>query len=96
MVKNLIALVTLQLQSKPNDPASKQLEYKQDYFSIIGYANMKGNTTITMTEARALSYKCKKMSVEKSIVIRKTPDERFGFVNSYRVDILDDVQFTMA
>lgn len=66
----------------------KQLQYKQDYFSIIGYANSKGIHNLTTSEAYKFSIDAKHLSQNLGKEIRKVPDERWGTVNSYHTDIL--------
>lgn len=70
---------------------SKQLEYKQDYYSIIAYANITGWKDITTSEAKTLGHYARKLSAERCIDVRVIPDERWGKLNSYHIDILKDV-----
>jgi len=65
-------------------------EYTQDYFSIIAFANTQGIKP-TVTEAQNYSRIAKKLSTNQEIEIKKIPDERWGFVNSYHISILKEV-----
>jgi len=84
MFKQLIPLLQIQQTSQ------KQLEYVQDYFSVIAYANIKGIKP-TITQAQAYSRVAKKLSIESNVEVRKVEDERYGYVNSYHKDILAKV-----
>lgn len=93
-------LTTLQVISETNCAIMKRLnqleekpriEYKQDYFTIIGYANYKGIKDIATSDAMKLSVQAKKISIENGKEIRKVPDERWGVLNSYHIDILKKV-----
>lgn len=68
----------------------KQLEYKQDYYSIIGYANMK-NIKIAFSDALRLGREAAKISKLKNLEVRRIPDERFGKVGSYHITILEEI-----
>lgn len=87
MVEKLIGLTTALLTNQ----SQSRLEYKQDYYSIIGYANFKGIADITTSEAKELSIEAKKLSIELEKEIRKIPDERWGHLNSYHITILEKV-----
>jgi len=73
-----------------NNNQSRQLEYKQDYYSIIGYAN-NIKLPIAFSEAIKLGKEAANISRENNIEIRKIPDERFGYVNSYHIEVLKKV-----
>lgn len=85
MVEKLIEAIPLLINNN-----QKQLEITQDYFSILAYCRVK-SLQITFTEAQIKGKQAKKISDEQLIEIRKVKDERFGYVNSYRVDVLDKV-----
>jgi transcriptional antiterminator len=87
MVEKLVTITTSLIQNQ----SAKQLEYKQDYFSVIGYANHIGYKDITYSESVRLSFKARQLSQETSKEIRKIPDERWGTVNSYSIEILERV-----
>ena len=70
--------------------ATKQIEFKQDYFSVKGYSSKQGQQ-LNFSEAITLGKIASKLSRERGVEIRTIEDERFGFVNSYHVDILDEV-----
>ncbi len=68
----------------------KQIEIRQDYYSILGYCRMK-NIELSFSDAIHYGKEATRISKEKNIDIRKISDERFGFVNSYSVNVLDKV-----
>lgn len=88
--KDIVKSVLLELLPMINNN-QKQLEYKQDYYSIIGYANSVGIKDLTFSEAVRLGKCAGQKSRDQEIEIRKIPDERFGKVNSYRIDVLQEV-----
>ncbi len=57
--------------------------------SIKGYNNLM-KLKLTFSECLTHGKKLTSLSNEKGIVIRKVSDERFGEVNSYSLDILDE------
>jgi len=62
---------------------------KEDYFSLVGYTSLNGiktNRSGLALHGRTL----KKMAVEKSLILKSIPDERWGKVNSYPVELLDE------
>ena len=93
MQETMKVMVTQQNQitailSQPNQP--KQLAYTQDYFGVIAFANTKGLKP-TITEAQQLGRMARAVSAAKGLEIRTMPDERWGKVNSYHVDVLREV-----
>jgi hypothetical protein len=70
--------------------SSKQIEYTQDYYSIQGYAKVKG-VKLSFSDAIRLGKECKTLSDMKCKEVRKVADERFGHVGSYHIDILKEV-----
>ena len=68
----------------------KQIEIRQDYYSILGYCRMK-NIELSFSDAIHYGKEATRISKEKNIDIRKISDERFGFVNSYSVNVLEKV-----
>ena len=62
---------------------------KEDSFSLVGYCRMKG-MTVARSELALHGKELKKIANRKGIKLEKIPDERWGFVNSYPVKILDE------
>jgi len=65
------------------------IEIKQDYFTILAYCRM-NNKTITFSEAIQKGKIATRLSKEKGFELRKTSDERYGYVNSYKESILKE------
>lgn len=91
LVEKLILSIPTIVKETVNAVSSqKQLEYIQDYYSVIGYAN-KNRIAVAFSDALKYGKEEKRLSVEKNIEVRKIADERWGEVNSYHVDILKEV-----
>jgi len=81
-IKALIPLI------QPQQPA--QIQFTQDYFSILGYCNV-NRIQLTFSEAIKFGKEAARLSREQNIEIREIPDERYGRVKSYKIDILNSV-----
>lgn len=88
LVKSMASIPAQIIQIANNQP--KQIEFKQDYYTIKGYAS-KNKMQLTFSEALKLGRECGKLSRERCAEIRKADDEQFGQVNSYHIDILKEV-----
>ena len=64
--------------------------YPEDYLTIAGYVRLK-NIQISRSVAQHLSRKAKKLSEARGAEIYRTRDGLFDTVDTYRIDILDDV-----
>jgi len=92
MVEKLVMAVTqIPAQMAQMQGNAPQLEYKQDYYTIKGYANKIGMTSLAFSDAMKLGKEAASISRADGYDIRKADDERFGVVNSYHVDVLDQV-----
>ena len=73
--------------SKPNQ---LQIEApKEDYFSLLAYCSLhhiKTNRSELAMHGRTL----RKMALNLGLELKKIPDERYGEVNSYPIEILED------
>jgi len=61
-----------------------------DYCTVRAYCNL-NRIKISEREARNLGIKAGKICRENSYKIGKVPDERHGQVNSYPIEVLDEV-----
>lgn len=61
------------------------------YNTIMEYLLMYGIDSLQLSQALMLSKDAAALSREQGYEIRKADDERFGTVNSYHVDVLDQV-----
>jgi hypothetical protein len=80
---NKILLTLIQNNSQ------KQIELKQDYFSLLGYMRYKNIDEARFSEMIVYGKEASKISRELGLEIRKIPDERFGQVNSYHISVLE-------
>ena len=62
---------------------------KQDYYSLMGYCSM-NKINITFSEAKKMGMDLRKLTLSESKEIRKVPDERWGYVNSYPLEVLEE------
>lgn len=86
--KNLISDLLKQLI--PIIDNRNKIDFIQDYYSILGYCNLK-NIKLTFSEAQRLGKKAAELSQISSIEVKKVQDERFGYVGSYHISILEKV-----
>jgi hypothetical protein len=71
-------------------PASLQIEQpKQDYYSLLAYCNVK-KIKVTHSESIMHGKHLKKVCSEKNVELRTIPDERWGKVNSYPAEVLEE------
>jgi hypothetical protein len=68
----------------------KQIEFTQDYFSILAYCKVKG-VQIAFSQAVRYGKEAARMTNIRGLDVRKIPDERFGTVGSYPVEVLNEI-----
>lgn len=68
---------------------SKMITVPNEYYTIAGYANLKGKK-IDVTRARQIGIYAGKLSRKYGYEIGHVSDARFGTINSYHLDILRD------
>lgn len=64
--------------------------YPTDFFSIAGYASLRG-INVDISKARILGCAASKMSKENGYDTGSVSDPRFGRVNTYHIDILKEI-----
>ena len=74
----------LEIKNKP------QINAPIEHFSIMGYCR-NIHKQISIEEAKTYGAKCRKMCNELGMVIGKVPDPRFGSVNTYPLDVLNQI-----
>lgn len=62
---------------------------KQDYFSLIGYTSLHKIKT-NSSELKKMGMDLRKIAIQRGKELHKIPDERYGQVNSYPVEILEE------
>ena len=69
---------------------SKITTHEEDYYTVAGFASLRG-LNINVNRANMLGRKASKLSREYGYDISKIKDPRFGTVNLYHTDILNEV-----
>ena len=70
---------------------SKQMTIDQHHYTIIGYANLMGIRGVSRDVAAGLGRKAAAMSRKQGYHIGKEYDAKYGMVNTYHVDVLQEV-----
>ena len=73
------------------DVESKQMTIDQHHYTIIGYANLTGIRGVSRDAAARLGRKASAMSRKQGYHIGKEYDAKYGMVNTYHVDVLQEV-----
>ena len=70
---------------------SKQMTIDEHHYTIIGYANLTGIRGVSRDVAARLGRKASAMSRKQGYHIGKEYDAKYGMVNTYHVDVLQEV-----
>ena len=70
---------------------SKQMTIDQHHYTIIGYAKLTGVRGVSRDAAARLGRKASAMSRKQGYHIGKEYDAKYGMVNTYHVDVLQEV-----
>ena len=70
---------------------SKQMTIDEHHYTIIGYANLTGIRGVSRDAAARLGRKASAMSRKQGYHIGKEYDAKYGMVNTYYVDVLQEV-----
>ena len=70
---------------------SKQMTIDEHHYTIIGYANLTGVRGVSRDAAARLGRKASEMSRKQGYHIGKEYDAKYGLVNTYHVDVLQEV-----
>ena len=73
------------------DVESKQMTIDEHHYTIIGYANLTGIRGVSREVAARLGRKASAMSRKQGYHIGKGYDAKDGMVNTYHVDVLQEV-----
>lgn len=92
MQNNTVAIAEIKAEIKEIKQLQQntQIELKQDYYSILAYCNLI-KKQITFSEAIKKGKIASQITKENNQELRKISDERFGYVNSYPIDVLEKV-----
>lgn len=80
--------VVKQLQNISN-PVLQIEQPKQDYYSLVAYCSL-NKIKISTSELKKMGMDLRKMSVLSGKELHKIPDERYGQVNSYPIELLNE------
>lgn len=75
------------IEGKLREVESKVITHNEDYYTIAGYASLRG-LNVDINRANMLGRKASKVSRKYGYDIGKVQDPRFGTVNTYHVDVL--------
>jgi len=70
---------------------SRQMTIDEHHYTIIGYANLTGIRGVSRDVAAGLGRKAAAMSRKQGYHIGKEYDAKYGMVNTYHVDVLQEV-----
>ena len=70
---------------------SRQMTIDEYHYTIIGYANLTGTRGVSRDVAAGLGRKAAAMSRKQGYHIGKEYDAKYGMVNTYHVDVLQEV-----
>ena len=70
---------------------SKQMTIDQHHYTIIGYANLTGIRGVGRDAAARLGRRASAMSRKQGYHVGKEYDAKYGIVNTYHVDVLQEV-----
>ena len=70
---------------------SKQMTIDEHHYTIIGYANLTGIRGVSRDAAARLGRRASAMSRKQGYHIGKEYDAKYGLVNTYHVDVLQEV-----
>lgn len=65
------------------------------FFTVLGYCVWKGIPALTLKEAAQIGRRATKVSKEKKVLVDRVRDPRFGLVNSYHENVLNEVFASM-
>ena len=88
-------LLEVQNKQSAQDEKIRNIEAKvstsnSDYYSVSGYASLKGFKHLDIRKANLIGRLAAKLSKEYGVDVGKVKDERFGSVNIYHIDILNE------
>lgn len=95
MKEHELKLIEMQNKQTVQEEKIKDIEAKistsnSDYYSVSGYASLKGFKHLDIRRANLIGRLAAKLSREYGIDIGKVKDERYGNVNIYHIDILHE------
>ena len=78
-------------QGKEIKQLAAKIETRQtEYYTVAGYANLRG-LKVDIKKAGILGKKATKISKDLSYNVGRTHDPRFGYVNTYHIEVLFEI-----
>ena len=97
IIQSAQAMKKIEVRQIEHDNRLQVLEAKQHqnsgetgYWTISAWCRL-NNLTLSMDDAKRKGRLASRLSAQWGVSVSKVPDERFGSVNSYREDVLDEV-----
>lgn len=95
LIASLQSMKDIKLKQAQHDEdikllAAKLETHSKDYFSIAGYASLRG-FKVDVSRANLLGKKASKLSRDYEVDIGRVTDPRFGQINTYHLDVLKEV-----
>ena len=97
IIKSAQAMKKIETRQIEHDQRLQILEAKTHqnsgetgYWTISAWCRL-NNLTLSMDDAKRKGRLASRLSAQWGVSVSKVPDERFGSVNSYREDVLDEV-----
>lgn len=78
------------IEKKVQHLEAKVATSETDYYTISGYCAIK-NKKVPLSKATLLGKKCAKLSRELDYEIGKVKDQKYGTINTYHIDVLEQV-----
>ena len=97
IIKSALEMKKIETRQMEHDQRLQILEAKTHqnsgetgYWTISAWCRL-NNLTLSMDDAKRKGRLASRLSAQWGVSVSKVPDERFGSVNSYREDVLDEV-----
>ena len=81
--------VVEELKQIKNNKSLQIEQPRQDYYSLVGYCSL-NKIKVSVSELKKMGMDLRKMAIDRDSEIKKIPDERWGTVNSYPIEVLDE------
>jgi len=90
IIRSAQALKNLETRVHSLEAQTHQNSGQTGYWTITAWCKL-NNLKISLDEAMKKGREAARLSNEWAVEVGKVPDERFGFVNSYREDVLEEI-----
>lgn len=90
VMAQVVPMITAQVVAQVKASPVLAITHTPDYFSVLGFCNNNG-FKMGMPDMMKMGRECSRISRERDVDIKKIPDDRFGTVNAYHIEILKEV-----